>query len=105
MSAAVSMSGAGSPGPRLLKMVTSEQCRAARALLGWTQEELAIRASVARRTIVEFEQGSRALQVRTRYAIAMTLENSGVVFMVDEESSGVGLKRQTEPEGPRPDPA
>ncbi len=39
--------------------MTPVHCRAARALLGWSQNDLASRAGVSRSTIADFERGSR----------------------------------------------
>ena len=64
------------------------QCRAARALLRWTQKDLSIRAVVARRTIGDFESGARTLHVRTRFDITRALEDAGVIF---DDKGGVQL--------------
>jgi transcriptional regulator with XRE-family HTH domain len=69
------------------KVATPAQCRAARALLNWTQAVLAERAGVARKTIADFELASRTLHIRTRRDITATLEAAGIEFMWGEEGS------------------
>ena len=39
--------------------ITADQCRAARSLLNWTQDQLATNASVSRATIADFESNTR----------------------------------------------
>jgi DNA-binding XRE family transcriptional regulator len=63
------------------KVATPAQCRAARALLNWTQAILADRAGVARKTIADFELATRTLHIRTRRDITATLEAAGVEFV------------------------
>ncbi|HEX9464686.1 MAG TPA: helix-turn-helix domain-containing protein [Alphaproteobacteria bacterium] len=65
------------PGPT----ASSAQCRAARALLRWTQAKLALEAGVARKTIADFESGRAKLHGRTRRDITATLEEAGVEFV------------------------
>jgi transcriptional regulator with XRE-family HTH domain len=65
----------------LTPLVSSAQCRAARALLGWTQAILADRAGVGRKTVAHFEIGRRDLKARTRREIMATLEHAGVEFL------------------------
>jgi transcriptional regulator with XRE-family HTH domain len=72
-----------------LKIATSSQCRAARALLNWTQATLAERAGVARKTVADFELGERLLHVRTRRDITATLEGAGIEFLWGDESGPV----------------
>lgn len=67
------------------------QCRAARGLLGWTQQMLAQRASVARKTVVDFELGNRALHRRTRHEITAALRAANVDFIWGPEGEGVRL--------------
>ena len=62
-------------------LLSSAQCRAARALLGWTQAMLADRAGVARKTVAHFEVGRRALLARTRRDITETFERAGLEFI------------------------
>lgn len=68
------------------KVATPAQCRAARALLNWTQAVLAERAGVARKTIADFELASRILHIRTRRDITATLEAAGIEFIWGEET-------------------
>jgi len=72
--------------------ITPSQCRAARALLGWSQEELKDRSGVAKVTIADFERGARA---RAPYAetlrrLVAAFGSGGVMFMADGEISGGG---------------
>jgi DNA-binding XRE family transcriptional regulator len=71
------------------EMITSRQTKAARVLLGLNQGDLAVRASVATRTLMDFESGARTPNRATKRAIAATLENAGVVLL---ESEGVALR-------------
>jgi transcriptional regulator with XRE-family HTH domain len=68
------------------------QCRAARALLGWTQAALAAEAGVGQRTVADFERGCRGVQPRTLRSIAAALEAAGVEFTwTDAGGQGVQL--------------
>ena len=73
-------------------MITSRQVRAARALLGWTQETLADKALVALTALKRFES-ENGLQVRedTRDRVRAALEASGIMFLVSERGEGVML--------------
>ncbi|WP_061023398.1 hypothetical protein [Bradyrhizobium sp. CCH5-F6] len=73
-------------------MITSRQVRAARALLGWTQETLADKALVALTALKRFES-ENGLQVRedTRDRVRAALETSGIMFLVSERGEGVML--------------
>lgn len=71
-----------------IRVATPAQCRAARALLNWTQAVLAERAGVARKTIADFELATRTLHIRTRRDITATLETAGIEFSWDD-SQGV----------------
>ena len=66
-------------------MVTSRQIRAARALLGWTQEMLADRALVAVNTVRAMEQDRPYPKPDTIEAVWRALEKAGVVFLADEQ--------------------
>ncbi len=74
-------------GVKLFMSLLASQCRAARAMLGFSQRDLAKHAEVAHRTIADFETGSRTPHPRTLKAIRETLEKNGVVF-IDSDPAG-----------------
>jgi DNA-binding XRE family transcriptional regulator len=76
--------------PAVLVVITVEQIRATRGLLGWSQSELARRAKLSLPTIkrVEAEAGPRVSD-EARARIARTLESGGVQF-IDENGGGAG---------------
>lgn len=67
-----------------LDMLTPRQSKAARVLLGFGQEELAKRAKLAKRTVMDFESGARRAGIGTRMAIAHALLKSGVELLQGE---------------------
>lgn len=69
-----------SSGPVLMQ---PEQCRAARAWLGWTQEELARRSVVGLSTIKDFEMAKRQPLTAIRMQLQRTFEAAGVEFLGD----------------------
>ena len=72
-----------------------EQCRAGRALLNWSQEELAKRARVAKQTLADFERGARSPYPRTLADIRAALEAEGVEF-TNGDAPGVRLRQRKE---------
>ena len=72
-------------------IITPEQCKAARAMLGWPREKLAAAAGVAIRTLVDFERGARQPYERTLKDIKHALEDSGILFIIDN-GGGVGVR-------------
>ena len=72
--------------------LTPAQCRAARALLDWTQDDLAERAEVSRGTIRGFEGGQHALQRSTAAAVRRALEAGGVLLVEADEGGGQGVR-------------
>lgn len=72
--------------------LTPEQCRAARGLLDWTQDELAERARVSRGTVRGFEAGRRALRAGTAAAVRGALEAGGAVFLDPRRGAGPGVR-------------
>jgi transcriptional regulator with XRE-family HTH domain len=73
--------------------MTAGQCRAARGLIGWSQEQLADAAGVAVRTLISFEAGDRKPYQRTLAAIRSALEAAGVEFIAqDDGGPGVRLR-------------
>jgi transcriptional regulator with XRE-family HTH domain len=72
-------------------MLTPGQCRAARALIDWSREQLADASRVGLRTIVDFERGAREPREITIAAIRAALESASVIF-VDENGEGPGVR-------------
>jgi transcriptional regulator with XRE-family HTH domain len=72
-------------------MVTSAQCRAARGLLDWTQQELADRAGVGIVTVRQVEAGLSEPRRATLEVIRRALEAGGVEF-IDENGGGPGVR-------------
>lgn len=61
-------------------MISPAQCRAARGLLQWSREDLAGRADVAVRTVVDFEREARDPITNTLKAMRAAFEAEGVTF-------------------------
>jgi transcriptional regulator with XRE-family HTH domain len=72
-------------------MVTSEQVKAARKLLGWSQLALALEANVTQATVTNFETGRKHLSMPSVSTIKRTLEGAGVEF--PEGEPGVRLRK------------
>lgn len=81
--------------------IDGAQCRAARAMLGWTQEHVAAEADVAHRTIVAFEQkpSQRRPMPKNLEAIRRVFEAAGIIF-IDENGGGRGVRFETHTEEP-----
>ena len=75
-------------------MITSEQMRAARALLRWSAQDLADNSGIGFRTVQRFESESGIPASRTSNLIAIrkVLEEAGVVFIDQNEESGPGVR-------------
>jgi transcriptional regulator with XRE-family HTH domain len=67
----------------MVAMVTAEQSRAARALLKWTQGELAEKADLGSSTIKDFEAERRTPHAPNLAAIKTAFEAAGVRFTED----------------------
>ena len=72
-------------------MLTAEQCRGARAMLDWTQEDLETRSRVAKKTIADFERGAQIPFKGTLQDISLALEAGGVT-LIPENGGGVGVR-------------
>ncbi len=72
--------------------ITPAQCRAARALLNWSQDYLGEAAKAARKTIADFEREARTPYDRTLVAIRTALEAAGVEF-TNGDAPGVRLRK------------
>jgi len=75
----------------LARMITPEQCRAARGLLDWSQANLAERARVGIVTVRQFEAGAHDARRATLDVIRRAFETTGVEF-IDENGGGPGVR-------------
>jgi hypothetical protein len=75
------------------RALTSAQIRAARALIRWSADELALHSSVSVATIrrAELRDEETAMTVANDLAIRRTLEGAGVEF-IDENGGGAGVR-------------
>ena len=71
--------------------ITPAQCRGARGLLDWTQQELAQRAGVGIVTVRIFEAGTKESRNATLEVIRRALEGAGIEF-IDENGGGPGVR-------------
>lgn len=76
-------------------MLTPAQCRAARALLDWTQGRLSEETGLSTVTIRSFEAGRDARESNRRL-LRLALEKAGIEFL-DKNGGGSGA-RLREPE-------
>jgi predicted transcriptional regulator len=67
------------------------QCRAARGLLSWNQEDLARQAGVSRSTVREFEAGHHELHRSTQTLLVRALEDAGV-RLIEAGDEGCGVR-------------
>ncbi|RYG93743.1 MAG: XRE family transcriptional regulator [Alphaproteobacteria bacterium] len=72
-------------------MLTPSQCRAARALLDWSQQQLADQSRIGNATIRNFESGKSAPQHATLDVLRRCFENGGIIF-IDENGEGPGVR-------------
>ncbi|KRE09932.1 XRE family transcriptional regulator [Bosea sp. Root381] len=83
-------------------MLTSEQVRAARALIRWEQKDLAEASGVSLASIrrLETQEGPLAAQTRTVAALVSAFEAKGLTFdLTAGDGPGVRLMRQQYAEG------
>jgi transcriptional regulator with XRE-family HTH domain len=72
-------------------MITPSQCRAARGLLDWTQQELADAARIGVATVRLFEGDVGESRHATVAMLRQAFELAGVEF-IDENGGGLGLR-------------
>jgi transcriptional regulator with XRE-family HTH domain len=83
--------------------VSIRQIKAARALLGWSQEELAAAAQISIPTIKRLEAGDGPLGGRSETGdkIRKALQAAGIEFL-DENGGGLGVRfRKPGDKGPK----
>ena len=71
-------------------MITARQSRAARALLGWTQQELADKALVSLTALkrLESEKDLRVYET-TEDQVRRVFEDAGITFLHSDKGEGV----------------
>jgi transcriptional regulator with XRE-family HTH domain len=74
-----------------MSTITPALCRAARGLLGWTQDDLAKAARVGLNTLRNFEAGKSAPMTNNLGAMQAAFEGAGVEF-IPENGGGAGLR-------------
>lgn len=80
--------------------LTPKHVRAARALLAWSQQELAKNAGVATSTVADFERGHRTPVPNNAQAIRSALEAAGVRFLTGGAIIGPALPARARSERP-----
>ena len=79
-------------GSRKILSITIEQLRAARALVGWSQTQLAERAEMSLPTVKRVEAGNGPrVSEEARLKLQQALECGGVEF-IDENGGGPGVR-------------
>jgi transcriptional regulator with XRE-family HTH domain len=75
-------------------MLQVAQLRAARALLGWRQEDVAQAAKISVATIrrIESQEGALTGYVSTLLKIQTAFEQAGIQFIGDDETGGFGVR-------------
>lgn len=82
-------------------MMTPAQCRAARAIIDWSQQDLADEAKVGNATIRNFESGRTTPQHSTLQVLRAALEAAGVIFVAENgEGPGVRLRKAPAAQAP-----
>src|SRR3954468_14310839 len=71
--------------------ITTAMCRAARAIVQWSQADLAERAKVSRTTLVKFEQGGGAPHANNLAAIRAAFEAAGFQFAISADDGRASM--------------
>jgi transcriptional regulator with XRE-family HTH domain len=69
--------------------IAPTQLRAARAWLGWSQDELALKSGVSKHSIARYEQGRSLAYDGTLAKLKRTLEAAGISFHTDGAMRGI----------------
>lgn len=73
---------------------TPAQCRAARGLLYWSQEDLVAHSGITKKTIADFERGATRPHRQTLAQIIAAFEAAGIEFL-NHDQPGVRLKQRS----------
>lgn len=77
------------------KNITPEQCKSARGLLNWSQDDLAKKVRIGKNSISDFEKGARIPQPKNLEDIRKVFEEVGIEFENNERALGVKLLKIT----------
>ena len=72
-------------------MITPAQCRAARGLIAWSQQDLATNANIGVVTVHQVDAGTSQPRHATLDVIKRAFEAAGVEF-IDENGGGAGVR-------------
>ncbi len=79
-----------------MSMITGSQIRAARALLGWSQQKLADKSLLSETAILKLETQRADTRTSTVMKIRKSLENAGIEFVNRSDGTiGVLLKQSS----------
>ena len=89
--------------PNPLRMLTPAQIRAARAMVGWSRQDLAKKSGVSAPALRDFEKTKGGSDPRqgTVHKWQRALEAAGVVFIDADELYGPGVRLRLQKEGKR----
>ncbi|NIA69644.1 helix-turn-helix transcriptional regulator [Pelagibius litoralis] len=71
--------------------MTGKQCRAARAMLQWSREDLGERTGIHYITLCNFELGHCTLKRANAQLLRLTFEAAGVLLIDGDSSGGPGV--------------
>lgn len=72
--------------------ITGSQCRAARALVRWSREQIAQRSGIDAELIARFETGRGEADETMRSKLRAVLEDAGASFIADGDGGGLGVR-------------
>lgn len=73
-------------------VVSPPQVRAGRALLGWTQQQLAERSALSLNAVKRLENGLGDPRLSTILAVRQALETAGIEFTAADGIKGEGVR-------------
>lgn len=76
-------------------MISARQIKAARALLGWSQQDLADKAILSANAVKRLETGRTDPKMSTVLAIKSALETAGIEFQPATGGKGEGVRLAT----------
>lgn len=72
--------------------ITGPQCRAARALVRWSREQISRLSGIDPEVIAQFETGRGEPEEAIRIRLRQTLEEGGATFIEDGAGGGMGVR-------------